>query len=57
MQSSRLRTLRHAGYGVLAAVVGRAAAHLVAALTVPAASPVLAVGSTVSDLTPTPLKE
>jgi DMSO/TMAO reductase YedYZ molybdopterin-dependent catalytic subunit len=34
-----------------------AAAHLVAALTVPAASPVLAVGSTVIDLTPTPVKE
>ena len=34
-----------------------AAAHLVAALTVPAASPVLAVGSTVIDLTPTPMKE
>jgi hypothetical protein len=31
MQSSRLRTLRHAGYGVLATVVGLAAAHLVAA--------------------------
>ncbi len=56
-QRSRPRTLRHAAYGVLAAVVGLAAAHLVAALTVPAASPVLAVGSTVIDLTPTPLKE
>jgi DMSO/TMAO reductase YedYZ molybdopterin-dependent catalytic subunit len=54
---SRRRTLRHAAYGVLATVVGLAAAHLVAALTVPAASPVLAVGSTVIDLTPTPLKE
>ena len=50
-------TLRHASYGVLATVVGLAAAHLVAALTVPAASPVLAVGSTVIDLTPTPMKE
>ena len=49
--------MRHAAYGVLATVVGLAAAHLVAALTVPAASPVLAVGSTVIDLTPTPLKE
>ena len=38
-------------------IVGIAAAHLVAALTVPAASPVLAVGSTVIDLTPTPMKE
>ncbi|MCW2738745.1 molybdopterin-dependent oxidoreductase [Nocardioides sp.] len=54
---SRSRTLRHAAYGVLATVVGLAAAHLVAALTVPSASPVLAVGSTVIDLTPTPLKE
>ncbi len=56
-QPSRRRTVRHAAYGVLATVVGLAAAHLVAALTVPAASPVLAVGSTVIDLTPTPLKE
>ena len=56
-QPTRQRTLRHAAYGVLATVVGLAAAHLVAALTVPAASPVLAVGSTVIDLTPTPLKE
>ena len=55
--STRAATLRHAVYGVLATVVGLAAAHLVAALTVPAASPVLAVGSTVIDLTPTPLKE
>lgn len=52
-----LSTLLDASYGVLAAVVAMAAAHLVAALTVPAASPVLAVGSTVIDLTPTPLKE
>jgi DMSO/TMAO reductase YedYZ molybdopterin-dependent catalytic subunit len=42
---------------VLATVVGLATAHLLAALTVPAASPVLAVGSTVIDLTPTPMKE
>ena len=34
-----------------------AAAFLVAALTNPAASPVLAVGSTVIDATPTPVKE
>jgi len=34
-----------------------AAGHLVASLLNPAASPVLAVGSTVIDLTPTPLKE
>ena len=55
--SSRTRTLRHAAYGVLSTVVGLAASHLVAAVTVPDASPVLAVGSTVIDLTPTPLKE
>ena len=54
---SRSRTARHAAYGVLATAVGLAAGHLIAALTVPAASPVLAVGSTVIDLTPTPLKE
>ena len=34
-----------------------ALAHLVAALTIPDASPVYAVGSTVIDLTPTPMKE
>ena len=37
--------------------MGMGAGHLVAALTTPAASPVLAVGSSVIDLTPTPLKE
>lgn len=42
---------------MLAGLLGLAAAHLAAALTVPAASPVLAVGSTVIDLTPTPVKE
>ena len=52
-----LTRLLHALFGVLATLVGVAAAHLVAALTVPAASPVLAVGSTVIDLTPTPVKE
>lgn len=49
--------LVHAGIGLLSALVGIAAGHLVAALTEPASSPVLAVGSTVIDLTPTPLKE
>src|SRR3954469_25098639 len=59
----RLRTpsmrnrLLHAGFGVLSALVGVAAGHLVAALTEPASSPVLSVGSQVIDLTPTPLKE
>lgn len=43
--------------GLLAAGLGTAAAHLVAALTEPAASPVLAVGSQVIDATPTPVKE
>jgi DMSO/TMAO reductase YedYZ molybdopterin-dependent catalytic subunit len=52
-----LTRLLQALYGVLATLVGMAAAHLVATLTVPAASPVLAVGSTVIDLTPTPVKE
>src|SRR5687768_7821167 len=49
--------LRYAGFGVLATLVGMAVGHLVAALIDPAASPVLAVGSTVIDLTPTPVKE
>ena len=49
--------LMWAGFGVLATVVGMAAGHLVASLLDPASSPVLAVGSTVIDLTPTPLKE
>lgn len=43
--------------GILAAVAGMAAGHLVAAVVDPAASPVLAVGSTVIDLTPTAVKE
>ena len=47
----------YAAYGVLATLLGVAAGHLVAAFTDPASSPVLAVGSTVIDLTPTPLKE
>lgn len=48
---------RFALAGVLAAVAGMAAGHLAASVTDPAASPVLAVGSAVIDLTPTPLKE
>lgn len=43
--------------GVLAAVAGMAAGHLVAAVVNPPASPVLAVGSAVIDATPTPVKE
>jgi DMSO/TMAO reductase YedYZ molybdopterin-dependent catalytic subunit len=46
-----------AGFGVIATLVGMAVGHLVAAFIDPAASPVLAVGSTVIDLAPTPLKE
>ena len=49
--------LTYATFGVLATLVGVALGHLVAALTNPAASPVLAVGSQVIDLTPTPMKE
>ena len=49
--------LSHAGFGVLSTVAGVATGHLVAALTNPAASPVLAVGAQVIDLTPTPMKE
>ncbi|GAA2021363.1 molybdopterin-dependent oxidoreductase [Nocardioides kribbensis] len=44
-------------FGVLATLVGMAAGHLLASLTTPAASPVLAVGSRVIDATPTPMKE
>ncbi len=44
-------------FGVLATLVGVALGHLVAALTNPAASPVLAVGAKVIDLTPTSMKE
>ena len=43
--------------GLLAAAAGMGLGHLVAALVGPAASPVLAVGSTVIDSTPTPVKE
>ena len=46
-----------AWYGVLATLVGIGLAHAVASITDIASSPVLAVGSTVIDLTPTPMKE
>jgi len=46
-----------AAYGVLATLAGLGLAHLVASLTDADASPVLAVGSAVIDLTPTPMKE
>jgi DMSO/TMAO reductase YedYZ molybdopterin-dependent catalytic subunit len=51
------RRLLWAGFGILATLVGMAAGHLVAAFTNPASSPVLTVGSTIIDLTPTPMKE
>ena len=49
--------LKYAAAGVLATLAGMSAGHLVAAALNPASSPVLAVGSTVIDLTPTPMKE
>jgi DMSO/TMAO reductase YedYZ molybdopterin-dependent catalytic subunit len=49
--------LAYAFFGLLAALLGVATGHLVASLLNPASSPVLAVGSTVIDLTPTPMKE
>lgn len=49
--------LPYAVAGVLAAAAGTAAGHLVAGLREPATSPVLAVGSTLIDLTPTPVKD
>ena len=51
------RSALPAACGILAAALGTAAAHLVAALTSPASSPVLAVGSQVIDATPTPVKQ
>ncbi|GGO89105.1 oxidoreductase [Nocardioides phosphati] len=47
----------YAGAGLLATIAGISFGHLAAAFVAPAASPVLAVGSTVIDLTPTPIKE
>jgi DMSO/TMAO reductase YedYZ molybdopterin-dependent catalytic subunit len=52
----RVTRIRFALYGVLAALAGSGVGHLVAALTDPAASPVLAVGELVIDHTPTPVK-
>ena len=49
--------LQFALSGILAAVAGIAAGHLVAGFLASASSPVLAIGSTVIDLTPTPVKE
>jgi DMSO/TMAO reductase YedYZ molybdopterin-dependent catalytic subunit len=53
-----MRTRRlYAVFGLLATLLGVAAGHFVASLLNPASSPVLAVGSAVIDLTPTPVKE
>ncbi len=56
-----MRTIRqhwpHALGGVLATLAGVGVGHLVAAWVEPAASPVVAVGSSVIDATPTPVKE
>ena len=49
--------LSYALFGVLATLVGVATGHFVASLLNPASSPVLAVGSQVIDLTPTPMKQ
>jgi len=49
--------LRAGVAGVMAVLSGLAAGHLVAALIAPSASPALAVGSRLIDLTPTPVKE
>lgn len=52
-----MTTLQYAAFGLLATLFGVATGHFVASLLNPAASPVLAVGSQVIDLTPTPMKE
>jgi len=51
------RPLIAAGYGILAVVAGLAAAELIAAILRPEASPLIAVGGTVIDATPTAVKE
>ncbi len=53
----RPRAAWYAAGTLLAAAAGVGVGHLVAALVSPSASPVLAVGSTVIDATPTPVKE
>ena len=57
MADMQQTTLLPFARGVVAASLGAATAHLVAAVTEPAWSPVLAVGSAVIDATPTPVKE
>jgi DMSO/TMAO reductase YedYZ molybdopterin-dependent catalytic subunit len=51
-----LTRLRYALFGALSALAGTGVGHLVASLTEPESSPVLAVGSAVIDHTPTPVK-
>jgi DMSO/TMAO reductase YedYZ molybdopterin-dependent catalytic subunit len=51
-----LTKLRYALFGVLSALAGMGVGHLVAGVTRPESSPVLAVGETVIDHTPTPVK-
>jgi len=51
-----LTKLRYALFGVLSALAGMGVGHLVAAVTQPESSPVLAVGEAVIDHTPTPVK-
>jgi DMSO/TMAO reductase YedYZ molybdopterin-dependent catalytic subunit len=51
-----LTRLRYALFGILSALAGMGVGHLVAALTQPESSPVLAVGEVVIDHTPTPVK-
>jgi DMSO/TMAO reductase YedYZ molybdopterin-dependent catalytic subunit len=52
-----LRPLRYTTAGLLAAAAGLAATELVASLVRPESSPLVAVGGTVIDTTPTPVKE
>ncbi len=51
------KRLPYALIGLISTIVGMAAGHFVASLLNPAASPVLAVGSTVIDQTPASLKQ
>ncbi|WP_392543383.1 molybdopterin-dependent oxidoreductase [Oryzobacter telluris] len=53
----RPRGLWYAAGTLLSAAAGAGVGHLVAGFVSPESSPVLAVGSTVIDLTPTPVKE
>lgn len=57
MTSPRSGRPTWATFGLLSTLVGTAAGHLVASLDDADTSPVLAVGSTVIDATPTPVKE